>query len=665
MDIHQQIKQLRKQIDQHNIRYYVKDDPIISDSEYDDLLIKLNDLENKHPEYIISSSPTQRVGAKPLSEFNQLSHSLPMLSLANAMNKNEIIEFDKQVKKGLNTEDDIEYVAEPKLDGLAVELVYNEGKFIKGSTRGDGMVGEDITQNLKTIRAIPLVLMDNASIPNILEIRAEVFISQFDFKELNKKRLNSEQKPFANPRNCAAGSLRQLDSSITASRPLRIYCYSPGIIEGLTISNQKEFLKILPKWGFPVNPHISIGTGSNFLLDYYIRAEKLRNSLEYDIDGVVFKVNSFLQQKKLGIRSRSPRWAIAGKLKSQQVTTKIIDIIPSIGRTGAVTPVAKLEPVLVGGVIVSNATLHNQDEINRKGVRIGDTVLIQRAGDVIPEVVMVILKNRLKGSKPYLLPKFCPICNHMLHQQENEVVKRCINNRCKALIKGRIEHFISKNCMDIDGFGIKLVEQLVDGNLVENFADIYKLTIEKLIKLDRMAEKSAFNIINSIDVSKFTSMSRFVHGLGIRNVGLNASKILEKYFDGDLNKLIQSNEIELMSIHEIGDVMAESIVSFFSDLSNQKMIQVCLESGVVFSKVNKTINTKFMGKIFVFTGTLKNIKRQDAQLMVENLGARISGSISAKTDYLIVGIGAGSKLEKAKKLKLQTFTEDEFLDLIK
>ncbi|MDP7465122.1 MAG: NAD-dependent DNA ligase LigA, partial [Candidatus Marinimicrobia bacterium] len=385
MDILRQIQLLRSEINQHNIHYYVQDNPVVSDSEYDELMRKLEKLENENPTLIAPDSPTQRIGASPLSEFQSLDHRLPMLSLANAMNKDELKEFDAQVKKGLGLEADIEYAAEPKLDGLAVELVYENGMFTHGSTRGDGTTGENITQNLKTIRAIPLSLIENVPVPRILEVRGEVFITHTDFKKMNDKRLEEGEQAFANPRNCAAGSLRQLDSSITANRPLRIYCYAPGIIEGVTFQSQKELLEMLPKWGLPVNPKIEFGKGVDFLMGYYEKAEKFRNELEYDIDGVVFKVNSFSHQDELGVRSRSPRWAIAGKLKSQQVTTTILSIEASLGRTGAVTPVAKLEPVSVGGVVVSNATLHNQDEIDRKDVRIGDIVLIQRAGDVIPE----------------------------------------------------------------------------------------------------------------------------------------------------------------------------------------------------------------------------------------------------------------------------------------
>lgn len=664
MDILRQIQLLREEINQHNTHYYVQDNPVVSDTEYDQLMRKLEKLEHENPKLITPDSPTQRIGAAPLSEFQSLAHRLPMLSLANAMNEDELIEFDNQVKKGLGVDSKIEYAAEPKLDGLAVELVFDDGIFIHGSTRGDGTIGEDITQNLKTIWAIPLSLLKNAPIPKILEVRGEVFITHSDFKKMNEQRLEKGEQAFANPRNCAAGSLRQLDSSITAQRPLRIYCYAPGLIEGATYFSQKELLETFPKWGLPVNPKIEFGKGVDFLLGYYEKAEKFRTELEYDIDGVVFKVNSFAHQDELGVRSRSPRWAIAGKLKSQQVTTKILNIEVSLGRTGAVTPVAKLEPVSVGGVVVSNATLHNQDEIDRKDVRIGDTVLIQRAGDVIPEVVKVILEKRQKGSLPFTLPNNCPVCSHEVFRPEGEVVARCQNMECPAQVKGRIDHFVSKGCMDIDGFGTKLVDQLVEKKLMKNVADIYSLSLDQLSELERMAEKSAQNIMDAITASKKSSMARFIHALGIRNVGEHAAKVLEKSFSGNLENLMDAEIEALTAIHEIGGIMAESIVNFFQDDTNKKVIKACLKAGIQFEAVEQIQESEFTGKTFVFTGSLEKFSRKDAQSMVEKLGARASGSVSSKTDYLVAGPGAGSKLMKAEELNISIYSEDEFLELI-
>ena len=662
MDSKNQIKLLKTKINHHNIQYYVHDDPIISDSEYDELMHQLLQLEKKYPNLVTFDSPSQRVGAIPLSEFKSIKHKLPMLSLANAMNIDELKEFDKQVKKGLGKDNDVEYIAEPKLDGLAVELVYEDGIFIHGSTRGDGTIGEDITQNLKTIRAIPLTLNENP--PKLLEIRGEVYIGHNDFKKMNLKRLKEKESPFANPRNCAAGSLRQLDPLITSQRPLRIFCYAPGLIEGMPFSSQKEFLDALPKWGFPVNPHIKIGNGINFLIDYYEKAEKLRHRLEYDIDGVVFKVNLYQYQDELGVRSRSPRWAIAGKLKTQQVTTKILNIEPNVGRTGAITPVAKLEPISLGGVLVSNATLHNQDEISRKDVRIGDTVLIQRAGEVIPEVLKVILSKRPTNTVPYILPIICPICTQTIYKPKGEAVARCQNKNCPALIKGQIKHFVSKNCMDIDGFGIKLVEQLVNNGIINCVSDIFNLNITILSNLDRMAEKSAQNILDSIEKSKTTTMARFIHALGIRNVGEHSAKVLEKSFEGNLSLLMSANIESLMAIHEVGDIMAESIHKYFNTQSNIEMIQLCMQAGIAFEKVEKIHSSKYYGKIFVFTGSLQKFTRKDAQNMVEKLGARTSNSVSSKTNFLIAGLGAGSKLNKAIDFGITILSEDEFLKMI-
>jgi DNA ligase (NAD+) len=662
-DLHK-IEKLKQQINKHNILYYVDDNPIISDYEYDLLLRELQEIESTNPELITNDSPTQRVGAIPLSKFESIKHRIPLLSLANAMNPSEVLQFDSQIKKWLETTDDVEYIAEPKLDGLAVELVYENGIFAYGSTRGDGVTGEDITQNLRTIRAIPLKLQDNAPIPKLLEVRGEVIINKSDFEKMNIVRIQNGEQPFANPRNSAAGSLRQLDPKITASRPLRIFCYAPGMIDGVDIKSQDEFMQTIPKWGFPVNPLIKKGKGVEFLINFYENIEKIRNDINYDIDGVVFKVNSFNLQEELGIRSRSPRWAIAGKLKPQQMTTIVENIVVQVGRTGAITPVAKLIPVNVGGVMVSNATLHNQDEIDRKDVRIGDTVLIQRAGDVIPEVVKVILENRPENTEKYILPENCPECNHIVSRPEGEAVARCQNLSCSAQVKGKIEHFVSKNCLDIDGFGTKLVDQFVNCQLISTIADVFKLTVDDIANLERMGEKSALNLISAIEQSKNTTMARFVHGLGIRNVGEHSSKILERNFSGDIQKLANTQFEQLVNIHEIGDIMAQSIIDFFADDNNNLIIQECVQLGVKFEEVEIIQPSSISGKTFVFTGSLEKFTRKDAKDMVERLGARASGSASSKTDYLIAGPNAGSKLIKAQKLGVTILTEEEFLQLI-
>ncbi len=659
--IKHKIESLVKKINYHNAQYYIYDNPIISDYEYDILLKELQDLENQYPDFIIENSPTNRIGAKPLDKFSQVNHRIPLLSLSNAMNNEELELFNTQMKKGLNKS--IEYIGEPKLDGLAVELIYENGKFVQGSTRGNGHIGEDITENLKTIKAIPLYLNDDISIPSILEVRGEVFINHTDFENLNKKRMESGESLFANPRNCAAGSLRQLDSSVTATRPLRIYCYAPGHIEGLTFNSQIEFLKALPKWGLPVNQETQMGMGISFLNTYYQYIDSIRNNLTYDIDGVVFKVNSYQDQQKLGTRSRSPRWAIAAKLKAVQATTIIENIITSVGRTGAITPVAKLRPINVGGVIVSNATLHNQDEINKKDVRISDTVIVQRAGDVIPEIVKVIIEKRISNSQPYVIPTMCPSCETVCNKKEDEVVLRCLNQNCQAQLEGKIKHFVSKNCMDIDGLGEKIVQLLIQNKLIKNISDIFQLTHLQISDLDRMGDKSASNIIDSINKSKNTTMARFIHGLGIRNVGNHLSKILEKNFNYNFDNLINSRFEDLILIDEVGDIVAESIINYFKDKNNLNIINCCFELGLNFL-IPKNDSNKLSEKIFVITGTLSEFTRSKAKELIEKNGGIVTGSISKKTNFLVCGENPGSKYNKAQKLNIKIINEIELKGLI-
>ena len=659
--IKHKIESLVKKINYHNAQYYIYDNPIISDYEYDILLKELQDLENQYPDFIIENSPTNRIGAKPLDKFSQVNHRIPLLSLSNAMNNEELELFNTQMKKGLNKS--IEYIGEPKLDGLAVELIYENGKFVQGSTRGNGHIGEDITDNLKTIKALPLYLNDDIRIPSILEVRGEVFINHTDFENLNKKRMESGESLFANPRNCAAGSLRQLDSSVTATRPLRIYCYAPGHIEGLTFNSQIEFLKALPKWGLPVNQETQMGTGISFLNTYYQYIDSIRNNLTYDIDGVVFKVNSYQDQQKLGTRSRSPRWAIAAKLKAVQATTIIENIITSVGRTGAITPVAKLRPINVGGVIVSNATLHNQDEINKKDVRISDTVIVQRAGDVIPEIVKVIIEKRISNSQPYVIPTICPSCETVCNKKEDEVVLRCLNQNCQAQLEGKIKHFVSKNCMDIDGLGEKIVQLLIQNKLVKNISDIFQLTHLQISDLDRMGDKSASNIIDSINKSKNTTMARFIHGLGIRNVGNHLSKILEKNFNYNFNNLINSQFEDLILIDEVGDIVAESIINYFKDKNNLNIINCCFELGLKFL-IPKNDSNKLSEKNFVITGTLSEFTRSKAKELIEKNGGIVTGSISKKTNFLVCGENPGSKYNKAQKLNIKIINEIELKGLI-
>jgi DNA ligase (NAD+) len=663
--IQKQIDDLHKQLNDHNYHYYVLDDPHISDSEYDQLFRDLQKLETDHPNLVKEDSPTQRVGAKPLSFFGSITHRRPMLSLANAMNDAELQAFDERTKKGLDTENNIEYIAEPKLDGLAVELVYENGIFTNGSTRGDGITGENITQNLKTITAIPLSLRtEELTAPHLLEVRGEVFISKYGFKRLNKNQEDKGLAPFANPRNAAAGSLRQLDSRVTATRPLSIFCYEAGTINGISFNTHESFLDALKKWGFPVNPEIKKVKSSNTMVSFHQKLEERRDKLPYEIDGTVFKVNSAAERNALGIRSRSPRWAIAGKFKAQQVTTVVNDIIPSLGRTGAVTPVAKLVSVNVGGVVVTNATLHNQDEIDRKDVRIGDTVLIQRAGDVIPEVVKVIISKRPKGAQAYQLPKECPACGHEVFRPEGEAVARCQNLSCPAQIKRRIEHFISKTALDIDGFGEKLVDQLVDKKLIHTVDDIFKLNYNDLINLERMADKSAQNILTAIQEAKQTTFARFIYALGIRNVGAHISKVLEQAYTGKIQKFISAPAEALEAIDEVGPIVAETIIKFWSDSTNLNVVKSCISLGVQFAKVTGPKSNILDGKTIVFTGALTKFNRNKAKEMTEAHGGRTSGSVSKKTNYIVAGSGAGSKLKKAKTLGVSVLTEKEFLIMI-
>ena len=664
--IQKQINDLRMQLNDHNYRYYVLDDPLISDSEYDQLFRELQKLETDNPTLITEDSPTRRVGAEPLSSFGSWTHRMPMLSLANAMNEDELAAFDTRVKKGLDTEKDLEYMAEPKLDGLAVELVYENGFFVNGSTRGDGITGEDITQNLKTITAIPLSLRKNGQKnPPLLEVRGEVFITKDGFKKLNRNQEKEELSPFANPRNAAAGSLRQLDSKITATRPLSIYCYEAGRIDGISFDTHEDFLSTLKEWGFPVNPEIQKVKNAETMVAFHRNLEAKRDSLPYEIDGTVFKVNAINQRNALGIRSRSPRWAIAGKFKAQQATTLVQNIIPSVGRTGAVTPVARLEPVNVGGVVVTNATLHNQDEIDRKDVRVGDTVLIQRAGDVIPEVVKVIPAKRPPETKKYQLPTACPSCGQEVFRPEGEVVARCQNLSCPAQVKGRIEHFVSKGALDIDGFGEKLVDQLVDKKLILTVDDIFKLNFDDLVNLDRMAEKSALNILTAIQDSKQTTFARFVYALGIRNVGAHLSKVLEKAFVGDIEKFMNAEEEELEAIDEVGPIVAETITTFLSNCTNTDVIESCLSLGIRLKKVEEPKSLLVQGKTFVFTGALTQFSRNEAKEMTEAHGGKVSGSVSKNTDFVVAGPGAGSKLKKATELDIPVLSEAEFLDMLK
>ena len=661
--IKDRINELRRELDYHNYRYYVLDDPMVSDAEYDRLMAELVALEEKHPEFMNPNSPTQRVGAKPLEEFKTVSHTVPMLSLQNAMEQNELVEFDKRVKKLIGVTD-VDYVMEVKIDGLAVELVYLYGEFTVGSTRGDGFTGEDITQNLRTIKSIPMRLLrdHNIPIPDRLEVRGEVYMGKIEFKELNKKRELEGASLFANPRNAGAGSVRQLDPKITAGRKLNIFCYAPGEIIGVTLTTHYHFLDYLKKWGFRVNPLTKLCRNLDELMSHYNYIHDMRDKIPYEIDGTVIKVNRFDYQTLLGNVSRSPRWAIAFKFEAHEETTVIEDIIVGVGRTGALTPVALLKPVIVSGVEVRRATLHNEDEIARKDILIGDTVIVSRAGDVIPEVVKVIKEKRTGQEKPFAMPGECPVCGEKVVRPPGEAIRRCVNINCPAQIKGSIEHFASKRAMDIDGLGEKLVEQLVDKKVISDVSDLYYLTKDDLLLLERMADKSAQNLIDAINTSKKPSFQRFIYALGIRNVGEHISGLLADKFDS-IEDLYTLSEDTLMAIPEIGPEVANSITAFFLDGKNRKTIERILAAGVSIQH-KKEGKKPLLGMTFVFTGTLEKMSREDARKRVEALGAKTASSVSKKVDFVVLGEDAGSKADKARALGLKIISENEFFAMI-
>ena len=658
------IKDLRKTIEEHNYHYYILDAPLISDHEYDILFKDLLELELQYPNSVSPESPTQRVGAKPLDSFDTIRHRTPMLSLANAMNQNELIAFDNRIKKASNNYNDIVYVAEPKLDGIGVELIYENGRFSEGCTRGDGIIGEDITQNLKTIPSIPLKLR-SSFYPSLLEIRGEVFITKKNFLKLNEYQHKDGLPPFSNPRNAAAGSLRQLDPNVTAKRPLSIYCYEAGAVKGKNFYNHTEFLSTIKKLGLPVNPFIEERIGVKELIQYQNKMEFKRDSLPYEIDGTVYKVNDYKLRENLGSRSRSPRWAIAGKFKAQQALTTVENIFIQVGRTGALTPVAKLEPVQIGGVNVTNASLHNQDEINRKDIRIGDTVIVERAGDVIPKIISVRLDKRPQGSKKFVIDLHCPECNQKTNKNKNEVISYCLNYNCPAQIKGRIQHFVSKNGLDIDGLGKKIIESLVNKKIITSIDDIFSIQKDVLTQLDGFGNKLANKIVESIERSKKTSFSKFVYALGIRNVGEHTAQILDSIFIGDIKKFQNAKIEELEAVDEIGPIVSNSIKQFWDDNTNKTIVNNCLERGLNFEKKLKLANPKVNGKVFVFTGSLKKMRRQEASSIVKKFGGIVSSSISKKTNFLIAGGKSGSKISKAKNLNISILNENKFLELVR
>ena len=663
-DIVKKIEQLRKEIHYHNYRYYVLDDPEISDAQYDKLFDELLELERRYPELISPDSPTQRVGAPPLKEFGTITHAIPMLSLNKATSEEEFLDFHRRVLNLLGNEGHkVQYTVEPKLDGLAVELTYENGILNLGSTRGDGITGEDVTLNLKTIKTIPLRLMDS-DIPELIDVRGEVIMYKEDFKRLNREREEAGEALFANPRNAAAGSVRQLDSKITSSRPLRMFAYGIGRIRGMSLSNQWETLQRLKRWGFNVSQYIKLCKDVDEVKEYYYEILEKRDTFPFELDGVVIKVNDFEMQEKLGVLSRSPRWAIAWKFPAQQEHTVVKDIIVSVGRTGALTPVAILEPVKVAGVEVKRASLHNEDEIKKKDVRIGDTVIIQRAGDVIPEVVKVIKSKRTGREIPFKMPDRCPVCGSKIERPPGEAIHRCIGIACPAQLKENLFHFCSKQAMNIEGIGKKFLEQMVDKGLIKDPADLYFLTKDDLMKLERMGDKLAQNMLNAIEKSKTPSLPNLIYALGIRNVGYHLAQVLANRFKS-IDNLSKQKVEALQEVPEIGPVVAQSIYNFFTNSKNLEVLEKLKRGGVIFPEIKDEPNeTPLEGKTFVLTGALNDFSRDEARRIIEELGGRVSSSVSRRTDFVIVGKDPGSKYIKAQQLGIKILNEDEFKKMI-
>jgi DNA ligase (NAD+) len=657
---------LRDEIEKHNIAYYIHDSPTISDAEYDALLHELHAIEAEYPQLISPDSPTQRVGTIPLTAFESVTHRRPMLSLGNAFSAEDLREFDKRAKRtlGMNEGEPIAYICELKLDGLAVSLTYEAGVFVQGATRGDGTTGENITQNLRTIKSLPLRLT-GTNLPERIEIRGEVFLTHNEFARINSEREASGEPTFANPRNAAAGSLRQLDSTITAKRRLQLYCYAVGESSGYTPQTQEGLLEQYKAWGVPVNQHRTLCTNIEEVIRFVEAWEGKKNTLDYDTDGVVIKVNSITLQNELGQVARAPRWAIAYKYPAMQVETVIDDVVAQVGRTGAITPTAILKPVGVAGVTVSRATLHNQDEIDRKDIRIGDTVVIQRAGEVIPEVVRVVIEKRPVGTMPYRLPAECPSCGTTVVKPAGEAVTRCPNSSgCPAQLQTRLEHFVSRNALDIAGLGERHIAQLIAVGLVRDPADLFFLKKDDLLPLERMGDKLADNILSAIASRKQTTLARLLFAFGIRHVGERGAGILAQQL-GTLERIAAASADEIEQIHEIGRTTAESVAAFFGLEETRQLLHKLKEAGVeAQGDSSAPVSDHFAGKVFVFTGGLVRRSREDAEELVRRLGGRASGSVSKKTDYLVAGEGAGSKLAKAEELNIPVLTEEEFEKLL-
>lgn len=657
--------ELRALIARYDHEYYVQDAPSVPDSEYDRVYRELKELELAHPEFITPDSPTQRVSGTAVNAFKSITHRQAMLSLNNAFQDNELEAFDKRIREDLGLAN-VAYAVEPKFDGLAITLTYENGIFTQGATRGDGYTGEDVTHNLRTLKAIPMRL-NCQDAPKLLEVRGEVLMLKKDFERLNQTQLANGDKLFANPRNAAAGSLRQLDPNITAKRPLTFFAYGLGASEGVPLfSSHNAAMDYLESLFLPVSNQRAVVHGMAGLKSYYQKIGEIRDKLPFDIDGVVYKVNQFRQQEELGFVSRAPRWAIAHKFPAQEALTIVEDITVQVGRTGAITPVARLKAVFVGGVTVTNATLHNEDEVRRKDVHIGDTVSVRRAGDVIPEVVGVLQERRPVNARRFEMPIVCPECGSHILKQTDEAVARCTGGLfCPAQRKQAVIHFASRRAMDIEGLGEKLVDQLVEANLVHTLSDIYSLDLPTLSNLDRMAEKSAQNILDALEHSKKTTLARFIYALGMRNVGEATAKDLAKHF-GKLSALMQANTEDLLSVNDVGPVVAESIINFLGEQHNQEVIAALLNAGITWQETEgkQAATGHLVGKTFVLTGTLPNWSRDEAKEKIEAVGGKVSGSVSKKTDYVVAGADAGSKLDKAQELGVQILDEAALMALL-
>ena len=657
---------LRAELDRHAHAYYVLDNPSIPDAEYDALFRELQAIEAAHPEIISPESPTQRVGGAPLPQFTQIAHDVPMLSINNGFSEEDIVAFDRRAQEGLHSESAVEYACELKFDGLAINLRYENGVLTQAATRGDGSTGEDVTLNIRTVRSLPLKLHTTTP-PALIDIRGEVLMFKADFARLNQRQRDAGQKEFANPRNAAAGSLRQLDSRITAQRSLRFFAYGIGKLEGAAMpATHAALLDWYGKLGIPVCAERTVSKGAPGLLDFYASIAAKRIDLPYEIDGVVYKVNQFDQQRILGFVSRAPRFALAHKFPAEEAITVVQDITVQVGRTGAITPVARLAPVSVGGVTVTNATLHNEDEVRRKDIRVGDTVIVRRAGDVIPEVVANVPERRPADAQEFLMPAHCPVCGSPIVRLEEEAIARCSGGwiKCAAQRKGGLLHFVSRRAMDIEGLGEQLVEQLVDRHVITTPADFYKLGLTALSELERMAQKSAQNVLDALEKSKSTTLARFIYALGIRHVGESTAKELARHF-GSLDALLEASEEQILAVNDIGPVVAHSLLGFLGDPLNRELIAQLRAAGLHWQESEPGHKPQaFAGKTFVLTGTLPKLKREEATEMIEAAGGKVAGSVSKKTSYVVAGEDAGSKLVKAQELGITILDEAGLLNLL-